>query len=267
MSEDRNSRMDGVAWFLLFCGLVVALCIFSHEPAAGGFSAPNLLGVPGHLLARELFGILGSAVYVLLVAWFVLVLLLLRRESWLRWTRRLLGWLILVPCMALVADWLGHDWLPGPIYGSGGILGACLSMLWEDYMPGLLGFLVFSTATFLAIFLAADFLLGSLIDAVCYVCLGMSFVFAILVRGLNRLFLMGRRTDSAQVIETAELAEETDPAALDVPIQYSGFDAKEEVEPAATSITQTPAILPIKRLGLSNLPENNFEDYELPQIG
>ena len=76
---------------------------------------------------RELYAALGSAVYVLLAAWFVLVLMLLVRKSWLRWTRRLAGWLVLLPAAAIAFDWLGHDWLPGPIFGSGGTLGACLA--------------------------------------------------------------------------------------------------------------------------------------------
>jgi len=44
MPERRNLRVDGVAWSLLFCGLVVALCALSHEP--GTASDQNLLGIP-----------------------------------------------------------------------------------------------------------------------------------------------------------------------------------------------------------------------------
>src|SRR5437016_4330947 len=113
MLERRNLRVDGIAWLLLFSGLVVALCVFSHEP--GESSAANLLGAPGNWLARELYAALGSAVYVLLAAWFVVVLMLLVRKSWLRWTGRLIGWLTLLPCTAVAADFVGHDWLPGPI--------------------------------------------------------------------------------------------------------------------------------------------------------
>ena len=121
MAERRASATDGLGWLLLICGLVAALCVLSHEPAA---SAPNLLGAPGHWLAEELYAALGSAVYVLLVAWFVLVLMLLVGKGWLRWTRRFAGWLVLLPVTAVAADWLGSDWLPGPIFGSGGALDA-----------------------------------------------------------------------------------------------------------------------------------------------
>jgi len=44
---------------------------------------------------------------------------------------------------------------PGPIYGSGGTLGACLRELLNEQMPGLLGILVFASITFVGIFLAA----------------------------------------------------------------------------------------------------------------
>jgi hypothetical protein len=123
MPDRRGLRVDGVAWFLLFCGLVVAVCVLSHEPAASGTYAPNLLGMPGHWLACELHSTLGSAVHVLLVAWFVLVLMLLIQKSWLRWsglrlidfdgyapdrtarTLRLLG-----TCVSLCAGGMGLAW-------------------------------------------------------------------------------------------------------------------------------------------------------------
>ena len=88
MPERRNLHVDGIAWLLLICGLFVALCVLSHDPTASEPSAQNLLGPPGHWLARELDATLGSAVFVLLMAWFVLVLMLLLRKSWLRWSGR-----------------------------------------------------------------------------------------------------------------------------------------------------------------------------------
>ena len=179
MPDRRNLRVDGIAWLLLFCGLVVALCVLSHEPTAG---SPNLLGVPGDWLARELYATLGSAVYVLLVAWFVLVLMLLVRKTWLRWTCRLCGWLILLPCTAIAADFLGHDWLPGPLYGSGGILGAVLRESLQDQMPGALGWIVYGASAFLGLLLAADFLVRGFIDLLYYICFGLSFFFALIVR-------------------------------------------------------------------------------------
>src|SRR5579884_1715915 len=100
MPERPSGRLDWVAWVLLLCGMLVAACAFSHEPGTGSGAAPNLLGPPGDWLAHELYGALGSALYVLLASWFVVVLALLVRKSWLRWFGRLLGWLLLLPAAA-----------------------------------------------------------------------------------------------------------------------------------------------------------------------
>jgi S-DNA-T family DNA segregation ATPase FtsK/SpoIIIE len=256
MPDRRNLRVDGIAWLLLFCGLVVALCVLSHEPTSG---VPNLLGVPGDWLARELYAALGSAVFTLLIAWFVLVLMLLVRKSWLRWTGRLSGWLILLPCTAISADYLGHEWLPGPLYGSGGILGAVLRESLQEQMPGALGWVVYGAVAFLGLFLAADFLIHAFIDLLYYICFGLSFFLALIVRGAATLVAL-IRWHPEDIIETAELVEPDHNA---LPIKHTGFvvkpDETEAHDPA-------PAILPITRISMSSVSEPNFENYELPPL-
>jgi S-DNA-T family DNA segregation ATPase FtsK/SpoIIIE len=258
--------VDGVGWVLLFCGLVVALCVLSHEPPADGTAAPaagNLLGAPGAVLAEELFAALGSAVHVLLMAWLVPVVLLLIRKSWLRWSGRLAGWMILLPCAALGADWIGPDWLPGPIYGSGGTVGACLHELLTEALPGLPGVLVFASALFLGILLAADFVLRYALEGIYAVCIAAGFCFALFMRSLHALLVaLGRKRirGKEEVQKPAPpVQNETTAPGNEVPIQHSGFTAP---EPAPAE----PAVLPIKRLGLLNIPENTFEDYELPPL-
>jgi S-DNA-T family DNA segregation ATPase FtsK/SpoIIIE len=261
MPDRRNLRVDGIAWLLLICGLVVALCVLSHEPAAGGTSAPNLLGTPGHWLARELYASLGAAVYLLLVAWFVLVLMLLVRKSWLRWSGRLLGWLLLLPCSVIAADYLGHDWLPGPVFGSGGALGACLRELLQEQLPGLAGILAFAGASFLAVFLAADFVLRGLLGAIYWLCFALSFCLALVVRCLSATWsYLGRPREAPIEGETPATPK------LHVPIKHTGFAVKPAVDPEPETAGPEPAILPITRLGMSSVPENNFEDYELPPL-
>ncbi|HZZ80026.1 MAG TPA: DNA translocase FtsK 4TM domain-containing protein [Gemmataceae bacterium] len=259
MAERRASATDGLGWLLLFCGLVVALCVLSHEPQDA--SVPNLLGAPGHLLAAELYAALGSAVYVLLAAWFVLVLMLLVGKGWLRWTRRFLGWLLLLPVTAIAADWLGADWLPGPIFGSGGAVGAALRALLHDKLPGLPGILTFAVVAFLGVFLAADFAVSGALNALYWICFALSFVVALVARALGAVwrFVTTRRpaTEKPQAVPK-----------IDVPIQHTGFEVKPEpivdaeIEPQA----EQPAILPITRLGMANLPEENFDNYELPPM-
>ena len=71
-------HLDVAAGTLLLAGLLVALCVFSYDPAdAPGTSvAPvndrpaNLLGSPGAHVAHALVGSLGLAAYVLLACWF-----------------------------------------------------------------------------------------------------------------------------------------------------------------------------------------------------
>src|SRR5262249_55065004 len=121
-----NIRIDLVAFTLLAAGLLVAVSLFSADAVADATTA-NLLGPAGAWVARELTDALGAAVYVLLGAWFVLVVLLFLRNSWLIWSIRLVGWTLLVPCAAVGADWIGPETLGGPLAGSGGTLGAWLS--------------------------------------------------------------------------------------------------------------------------------------------
>src|ERR1700676_1341906 len=92
-------RLDLTAAILLCAGLLVALAVFSYDPAdlPGSVYPPqaeprNVLGPAGAWLAGELVGALGVAVYVFLAAWFVGVLLLLQRKKWLAWLLRLTGW-------------------------------------------------------------------------------------------------------------------------------------------------------------------------------
>jgi DNA segregation ATPase FtsK/SpoIIIE, S-DNA-T family len=259
MPERRYPATDGPGWLLLICGLVVALCVLSHEPAASGSSAPNMLGTPGHWLASELYGALGSAAYVLLVAWFVLVLMLLVRKSWLRWTRRLAGWLVLLPATAVAFDWLGHDWLPGPIFGSGGALGASLREVLQDELPGLPGIVAFAGIAFLGVFLAVDFVIAGCLYLLYGICFALSFAFAITVRAVTAVcgVATARRVASAK-----PQATKTSPK-FDVPIQHTGFEVKPE---PLVEAEPEPAILPITRLGMANLPDENFDNYELPPM-
>src|SRR5205085_8471419 len=141
-------------------GLAVSVAFFSFESEGASASArTNLLGTPGHWLSRELYQALGSTVYLFFVAWFVVVLLLLVRKSWFTWTRRLAGWLLLVPSAAACADRLGTTWLPGPLTGSGGALGAFLPALLEEKFTPLEASLILSCAIAVGLMLAVDTLI------------------------------------------------------------------------------------------------------------
>jgi hypothetical protein len=155
---------------LLAAGLLVALSLFSYDPAdLPGAVHPhhgrpaNLLGTPGAWLAQGLIDALGAAVYLLLATWFVLVVLLFLRRSWLTWILRLAGWLLLLPCAAVAADWLGPEWSAGSLAGGGGSLGACLACWLEsDFEPAGRA-LIFGGCLLLGLVLTVDFALVGLV--------------------------------------------------------------------------------------------------------
>lgn len=157
------SRIDVAAFVLLVCGLLVALCIFGADPNELSQSWPeqsahttHMFGPMGAAIARDLFDGLGAAVYVLLAAWFVLVVLLFLRQTWWTWARRLAGWLLLLPCAAVLADWIGHSTLGGLIPGSGGTLGAWIAVSLSEQLPVFLRGVVVGLAVVLGLILAFD---------------------------------------------------------------------------------------------------------------
>src|SRR5262249_24046194 len=137
--SDRRFRLDLVALALLVAGLLVALCVLGQEspPPAGAYpahGAANLLGPPGASLALSLHVALGVAVSLLLASWFVLVVLLLVKRTWLRWAVRLAGWLVLLLCAAVVAEMAGGRWPELPLPDRGGALGAWLALAVRDHL-------------------------------------------------------------------------------------------------------------------------------------
>jgi S-DNA-T family DNA segregation ATPase FtsK/SpoIIIE len=162
MSDRRLPRLDLAACALLVAGLLVAVCIFSYDPAGtaaypASSAKSNLLGSPGEELAAALFNTLGVAVYLLLASWFVLVVLLFLRRGVLGWTLRLLGWVVLLPSAAVIADMLGADRLGGPLTGPGGSLGAWLAAWLEARLQPEGRAIALGGVVVLGLLLAADF--------------------------------------------------------------------------------------------------------------
>jgi DNA segregation ATPase FtsK/SpoIIIE, S-DNA-T family len=131
----RRYRLDLVAGGVLVAGLLVALSVLSYDPAdppdATVFPEralpSNFLGFAGAWLAHSLYASLGVAVYLLLISWLVLVVLLFMRRRWFKWSARLAGSLLLIPCTAGGVDYLQHRTAIWSFSGSGGSLGAWIS--------------------------------------------------------------------------------------------------------------------------------------------
>ncbi len=155
--ERRPGRIDLLALGLFVLGLVVSLAVFSFE-FEQAVSFEQSPGHAGRLVGRPALQYTRQHRLHVPGAWFVLVLFLLMRKSWRTWALRLSGWVVLLPCAAIAADYLGPTWLSGPIAGSGGALGAWLrGLLDEECMLG--GRVLILGGSFaVGVLLAADFL-------------------------------------------------------------------------------------------------------------
>ncbi len=149
--SDRRFRLDLASFGVFLVGLVVALCVLSHDPTA----AKNLLGPPGMWLAGSLLEALGFAVYLLLASWFVLVVMLWMRRSWVRWSVRLVGWLLLLPWAAAVADLLS-PYLPDTFPDRGGTLGAWLALRLQEHFSGVVQAIILTGILLFGLFLGMD---------------------------------------------------------------------------------------------------------------
>jgi len=157
-------KLDLTACILLVAGMLIILSVLSHDVrlmgAPDGLNAAaerNFLGLPGAWLGHMLFDTLGVAVYAFIACWFVVVFMMFQRRSVLKWVRRLSGWLMLLPCAALAADYLGTLVPAKSLSGSGGTLGAWLNAIMEDSLPLAARWFLFGGAALLGICLSIDF--------------------------------------------------------------------------------------------------------------
>jgi S-DNA-T family DNA segregation ATPase FtsK/SpoIIIE len=278
MSQRPFPRLDLVASGLLVAGLLVALSVLSSDPAnpAGVYPAPaeasNLLGLPGAWLAGALADALGVTVYVLLASWFVLVVLLFLRRRWLAWLRRLAGWLLLLPCVAVLADWLGPARLGGPLAGSGGALGAWLAALLDAALPPAARVAVVVGCVLVGLVLAADLLLLRVARVLSRAARKLTLiswrVLCFFVRPAPRRGRLpaveGTAAPNGPEPETGTPNEAAPGADRDIPIHHhdqratAGPDAEEESDP-------TPGRLAVNRSEAAEDAER-FADYQLPAL-
>ena len=292
--KDHHFRFDLAAFALLCTGLLLALCLLSHDPDTGPGVYPvpsassNILGRPGTWLAQSLFEALGVAVYLLLASWFVMVVLLFLRRSWLRWSLHLVGCLLLLPTAAVVADLLGPLLPGGPLPGNGGTLGAWQVLQLNTYFSPLEVGLVVTGCFVLGLVLALDTVLRQMLRIAWY-------VFCLLLSALWHLFRswigVPRRRRPPVVVSKPEPESPPPPPPPQKPgfLEKPGFSSPPP-EPVAPIPTRPPVerTIPIRhhdqialdhpepengretRLGKKNrtpiLDVDRFAGYELPTL-
>jgi S-DNA-T family DNA segregation ATPase FtsK/SpoIIIE len=275
MSDRRPSRLDLSACALLLAGLLVALCLLSHDPTGAAVyprraGSTNLLGPPGAALAESLWSALGVAIYVLLASWFVLVVLLFLRRRVLTWSVRLFGWVLLVPCSAAAAQLLAPHAEGAPLAGPGGTLGAWLTA-WgsESLTPvGMIGLLCASSA--LGLVLAGSFVLGRLTRTVKRALAAACHALWPAIRWIARS-VWGTKSDSACGVDATKSpsapAENKPQAAVphsdgDIPIHHHDATPRDH---AIVRVDGPAPILLINRHGPTS-DADRFADFELPSL-
>jgi S-DNA-T family DNA segregation ATPase FtsK/SpoIIIE len=280
MSYRRTAQLDGVACGLLLAGLLVALAVFTEEatdPSAATvyphrLKPANLLGPPGAWLAQTLHETFGVAVHIVLAAWFVLVLLLFLRKGTLTWTLRFAGWLLLVPCAAVLADGAGPRYLGGPVWGSGGTLGASLAAWLEAQLFPAGRVAVLGAGVLLGVVLTADFLLIHLLHLV-------GTVLLVPLRIATTVWRGGRNRRRGGAFPPIDHSSQGDP---ELAVDSRAEGAKED-GPASPPLTP-PAEIPIHHHEAPTVPaaeeprpvpivrpapateEERFADFELPPL-
>jgi S-DNA-T family DNA segregation ATPase FtsK/SpoIIIE len=263
MKTPPRSRLDIAAGTFLLLGFLAALSVFSYDPAdppSARIYPPhdkprNLLGAPGAWLAQMLHETLGIAVYGLLAGWFVLVILLLLRRSPVQWSLRLVGWVSMVPCVAVVASYVGALYAHAPLAGNGGSLGAWLGQWLEESFHPPWRTLILAGWSLLSLFLTVDFMILSVWK---------------LIRWTYTALLARLRIGWHWWQERAreKLANRNRMSGGPIPIHRSIGLPKDEERPSLNKspVPGAPALPPIVRPAPAAGDGDRFADFELPPM-
>ncbi|HMC64701.1 MAG TPA: DNA translocase FtsK 4TM domain-containing protein [Gemmataceae bacterium] len=267
MSERRAWRLDVVAFALLLTGMAVAWSAFAHDPRATANNPSTTSPIEdfGAWLGGSLYDALGVAVYFLLASWFALVVLLFLRRSLVTWSLRLAGWLLLLPCAAVTADFLGPSLLPGPVVGSGGSLGAWLNIWLDAQLTPVGRILVCASCLLLGLVLTADFVLIRALRT------AWTLIRWLLAPMAHRWLLSIRRRTTVND-ETLETTRPLRGSAIGKERQATG-NGQIPIRHVDGTVSGTPPIEsppreppPIVRPAPVMLDEERFADYELPAL-
>jgi S-DNA-T family DNA segregation ATPase FtsK/SpoIIIE len=286
----RRYRLNLVAGLCLIGGLVFALSVLSYDPAdpPAPIADPeaalpsNFLGFGGAWLAYQLFATFGAAAYLFFGTWFLLVFVLFLRRDFFKWTRRIVGSLLLTLWTASVAEYF-HVAVSFVQPGGGGSMGRWIAESLGATVGSIGCVAIFAAAILVALALLSDVALvrglrwsWSAIRAACR-WLGRSARWAgkILHRpqpAITRLPMPGMRSQSIRG-NLGSIKKGTDRPAksarkngADIPIHHHARAARAAVDTPAVSAEATiEALVPIERPKLQSDNER-FADYELPPL-
>ncbi|HEV3238589.1 MAG TPA: DNA translocase FtsK 4TM domain-containing protein, partial [Gemmataceae bacterium] len=262
------SRFDVAAILVLIAGLLISLAVLGQDFAPGHVTSlssnSNLLGSPGAWVATRLHRTLGISAYLLLVCWFVAVVMLFQRRQLAKWCGRLLGWLMLVPCLAYGAELLPNTFLFGSSRDAGGILGAWLTNVFDPQLSRAIRHVIVSSAALTGLLLAVDFLLIPLARLKFW---GLK---TLLLRGFMLTSVMASKTKTRFVawIKTRRTERE------DKRLVVSTFSRRAERNPESIPIHHHEEGSKSGRFGrqaneaaeADPSEEDRFADYELPSL-
>ncbi|GIW79295.1 MAG: hypothetical protein KatS3mg105_1102 [Gemmatales bacterium] len=266
-----NRRNEIAALLLLIVGLVLVLSICTRDSAD---PSRNVLGGFGEWLGHLLVETFGLAVYALLAGWLVLVLLLFLQREVLKWSLRLLGWIVWLPVVALLADRLTDRFPTVAKAGAGGTLGAWLADWFSSHFYPIGRIIMVAAASILALLLTADFLvIGALRQG--KVIMGRLLPLLTIVltfrrrKGVRRKGKpMGKTKSQTGKNETPMTEDGEDVIPLDdyqcddeaIPIRHPEMSIQEDAD------KKTAADLAIARPMPPATDEDRFADFELPPL-
>jgi DNA segregation ATPase FtsK/SpoIIIE, S-DNA-T family len=256
MAERRTITLDGYAAGCLAVTAVLACSLFGDDPAASS----NWLAEPGAGLASALTEALGAVAYGIIVAGAFLTLHLLLWRHWPRLCLRVVGWVLVLTCCAVILDRTGSEWSGGPLTGAGGAVGAWLSGQLDGGYHPVVQVLLLAAATGLGLVPVVEYLVLPAVRFAWRLVLA-SWRFMRFCRGLVR------RVDDAPVKQRRPLApaesDDTIPIIRPTPPLVEVVTVAELEEEEVIARPKPP--LRIVRPG--PVPDaERFQDYELPPL-
>jgi len=146
--------VDVTALTLGVIGFFIAFSLFDVSNATDLFAPVSSASLTDDLRFR-FFDTLGLSTFGFVGAWFLLTGIRFARPSWLHFTRRVLGWTILIGGSTVVLQ-MSQPPLLAPASGPGGLVGAAGTQLLEQNLPGYLAWAVVGLVITLGLHLAAD---------------------------------------------------------------------------------------------------------------